>query len=98
MIEKTCPGCGKAFSVPTKNRKQRCCSKTCHGHWCAVRRPDGAYKRMGKLGGKLSGKTRRQDAARKWLRLLGGPMQPAGVALYLIGYMHGQNTRAMRSR
>ena len=29
QVQKTCPGCGKLFSVAWKLRKQKCCSQSC---------------------------------------------------------------------
>lgn len=96
-MTKRCPACGETFDVPYKYRRQRCCSRRCHGRWCAVRRPPRAFQRMGRLGGKLAAKSKRQARARLFLQLM-GTAQGLGIALYCLGFQHGQNTARARLR
>jgi DNA-directed RNA polymerase subunit RPC12/RpoP len=32
VLARYCKGCGVLFAVPPKNRRQRCCSKSCASH------------------------------------------------------------------
>lgn len=97
-VMKTCAWCQKTFFVPPNKEAQRCCSKSCHGHWTAVKRGEAAFRAMGKAGGTGSGQRRRRNAVANFLTCVQGPMRAFGTSLYLLGFMHGQNTAIGRLR
>lgn len=97
-IRKICPWCQKPFTVTPCKKHQRCCSKPCHGHWCALNRGEQAFRAMGKLGGTRAAQSRRRVTVGNFLTCVQGSMKPFGTALYLLGFMHGQNTVLRRMR
>lgn len=98
QITKRCAWCRGPFTVTPCKTHQRCCSKKCHGHWCALKRGEQAFRAMGSLGGTRGAQTRRRVTVQNFLTCVQGTLKPFGTALYLLGFMHGQNTVLRRLR
>lgn len=95
-VRKLCPWGPHTFEVPYKKRHQTYCSHRHHALSAALRRKDREFKAMGHKGGLRSGQVRRQLAVNQFLTCVQGPMRMFGTTLYLLGFMHGQNTVALR--
>lgn len=90
-----CAWCRMPFATRSKGKT---CKRSCTGHYTAMRRSEASYKAAGRAGGTRSGQNRRRVVVEQFLTCVQGPMRAFGTSLYLLGFMHGQNTAAIRLR
>lgn len=91
-----CGWCLDSFTAPYKRRTKKTCSPSCKGHFIAIQKSKAKYRTMGRRGGKRSGQVRRQDAVKRFLKCVTGSMHQFATCLYILGFMHGQNTAALK--
>lgn len=90
-----CAWCEKPFET---RAKAKTCSRPCTGHYIAIKRSSASYQAAGRNGGTKAGQNRRRAIVEQYLTSVQGPMRAFGMALYVTGFMHGQNTAAIRIR
>lgn len=98
-LPRHCCWCGRLFTATRRTRRRQTCGRReCVSQLSALKRSDASRRQAGKKGGRRSGQVRRRAALKAFLNLVHGPLRPFGTALYLLGFMHGQNTAAIRFR